>query len=90
MTDGILGDCLSLQVIATLNTPREKIDKALLRKGRLIAEHEFQELSEENVKKLFDKLKIKKDVTKPLTLTEIYNHDEDDQVTEPKKYIGFK
>lgn len=90
MTDGILGDCLSLQVIATLNTPREKIDKALLRKGRLIAEHEFQELSEENVKKLFDKLKIKKDVTKPLTLTEIYNHDEDDQVIEPKKYIGFK
>ena len=89
MTDGILGDCLSLQVIATLNTPREKIDKALLRKGRLIAEHEFQELSEENVKKLFDKLKIKKEVTKPLTLTEIYNHDEDDQVTEPKKYIGF-
>ena len=90
MTDGILGDCLSLQVIATLNTPREKIDKALLRKGRLIAEHEFKELPEENVKRLFEKLKIKKDVTKPLTLTEIYNHDEDDQVTEPKKYIGFK
>ena len=90
MTDGILGDCLSLQVIATLNTPREKIDKALLRKGRLIAEHEFKELPEENVKRLFEKLKIKKDVTKPLTLTEIYNHDEDDQVTESKKYIGFK
>jgi hypothetical protein len=90
MTDGILGDCLSLQVIATLNTPREKIDKALLRKGRLIAEHEFKELPEENVKRLFEKLKVKKDVTKPLTLTEIYNHDEDDQVTESKKYIGFK
>jgi hypothetical protein len=90
MTDGILGDCLSLQVIATLNTPREKIDKALLRKGRLIAEHEFKELPEENVKRLFEKLKVKKDVTKPLTLTEIYNHDEDDQVIESKKYIGFK
>lgn len=90
MTDGILGDCLSLQVIATLNTPREKIDKALLRKGRLIAEHEFKELPEENVKRLFEKLKVKKDVTKPLTLTEIYNHDEDDQITEPKKYIGFQ
>jgi hypothetical protein len=90
MTDGILGDCLSLQVIATLNTPREKIDKALLRKGRLIAEHEFKELPEENVKRLFEKLKVKKDVTKPMTLTEIYNHDEDDQVTESKKYIGFQ
>lgn len=92
MTDGILGDCLSLQVIATLNTPRDKIDKALLRKGRLIAEHEFKELPEDNVKRLFEKLKVKKEVTKPLTLTEIYNHQEDDVAAsdEPKKFIGFQ
>ena len=91
MTDGVLGDCLNIQIIATLNTVREKIDPALLRKGRLIAEHEFKELPEENVKKLFEQLKIKKEVTKPLTLTEIYNHDEDDTEEEkPKKFIGFQ
>jgi hypothetical protein len=28
MTDGILGDCLNIQVIATLNTTRERIDSA--------------------------------------------------------------
>jgi ATP-dependent 26S proteasome regulatory subunit len=87
-----LGDCLSLQVIATLNTPRDRIDKALLRKGRLITEHEFKELPEDNVKRLFEKLNIKKEVTNPLTLTEIYNHKEGDAESkeEPKKYIGFQ
>jgi len=92
MTDGILGDCLSLQVIATLNTPRDRIDKALLRKGRLITEHEFKELPEDNVKRLFEKLNIKKEVTKPLTLTEIYNHKEGDAESkeEPRKFMGFQ
>ena len=33
LTDGILGDCLNIQVIATFNMKREKIDQALLRKG---------------------------------------------------------
>lgn len=91
MTDGILGDCLNLQIIATLNTPREKIDKALLRKGRLIAEHEFKELPEDNVKRLFEKLKIKKEVPGPLTLTEIYNYEEDGVLDDkPKKFMGFQ
>jgi len=90
MTDGILGDCLNIQVIATLNTEREKIDKALLRKGRLIAEHEFKELPVENVKKLFKALKIEKEVTKPLTLTEIYNYEEAELDEKPKKFIGFQ
>ena len=44
MSDGILGECLKTQIIATFNIDRENIDKALLRKGRLIAEYEFNEL----------------------------------------------
>ena len=35
LTDGILGDCLNIQIIATFNMARERIDSALLRKGRL-------------------------------------------------------
>lgn len=92
MTDGILGDCLNIQIIATLNTCREKLDQALLRKGRLIAEHEFKELTEEEVNKLYKKLGIDKKADKPLTLTEIYNHDEEDlaEKRESKKSIGFR
>ena len=41
LSDGILGDCLKTQIVATFNTERQLIDKALLRKGRLIAEYKF-------------------------------------------------
>jgi broad-specificity NMP kinase len=91
MTDGILGDCLNIQVVATLNTAREKLDSALLRKGRLIAEHEFKELPEENVKKIFKKLKVTREKYEPMILTDIYNHTEADIENKEKKQkrMGF-
>ncbi len=52
LTDGILGDCLNIQVIATFNMKKEKIDQALLRKGRLIAEHKFEKISVEKKNKI--------------------------------------
>jgi SpoVK/Ycf46/Vps4 family AAA+-type ATPase len=52
LTDGILGDCLNIQILATFNMKREKIDQALLRKGRLIAEHKFTKLSVEETNNL--------------------------------------
>jgi len=91
MTDGILGDCLNIQVVATLNTPRDKIDPALLRKGRLIAEHEFKELPEDNVKRIFKKLKVTRETYEPMVLTDIYNHTEADIDKKEKvqKRLGF-
>lgn len=92
MTDGILGDCLNIQVIATLNTTREKIDAALLRKGRLIAEHEFAELPVESVEKLFKHLEIKDKPSGPMTLTDIYNYEKDQEEkkeAKPPKRLGF-
>ena len=44
ITDGILGECLSIQIVATFNTDRTQIDSALTRKGRLLAEYKFEEL----------------------------------------------
>ena len=93
MTDGILGDCLSIQIIATLNTTKEKIDPALLRKGRLIADYEFKELPVDKAKKIFEKLNMKVNVTTPLTLTEIYNYDEEDHLKSAAahtKRMGFQ
>ncbi len=90
LTDGILGDCLNIQVIATFNMKRERIDQALLRKGRLIAEHKFTTLSIEDTNKLLKYLK--KDVIsdKGLTLADIYNIDTDDvRITKENKKIGF-
>lgn len=41
LTDGLLGQSLGIQVICTFNTHVSNIDRALLRKGRLIALYEF-------------------------------------------------
>ena len=89
LTDGILGDCLSIQIIATFNMKREKIDQALLRKGRLIAEHKFENLSVENTNKLFKH--INKDVvtTIPMSLADIYNIDVEVFRATNKTKIGF-
>lgn len=89
LTDGILGDCLSIQVIATFNMKREKIDQALLRKGRLIAEHKFEVLSVENTNKLLKH--IEKDVitTIPMSLADIYNIDVEVFRVNNKSKMGF-
>jgi hypothetical protein len=90
ISDGILGSCLNIQVIVTFNTKREKIDKALLRKGRLIAEHKFGPLSVEESNILLEHLgkKVKTDVQ--MTLTDIYNYDEESFTVSPERTnIGF-
>ncbi len=90
LTDGILGDCLNIQIVATFNMKREKIDAALLRKGRLIAEHKFTPLSVENTNRLLKHLGNEKKVDKPMCLADIYNIDEDTFKVENKQQIGFK
>lgn len=44
LSDGMLGDFLSLQIICTINCTANEIDQALLRPGRLITHQVFQRL----------------------------------------------
>lgn len=79
VTDGLLNDMLSIQVIATFNTELSNIDDALLRPERLIARKEFKALKKEDAQLLADTLGIDKQITKASTLAEIYsqsNHNE--------------
>jgi len=90
LTDGILGDCLNIQVIATFNMKREKIDQALLRKGRLIAEHKFEKLSVEETNKLLKHLEKDQIVQEGMVLADIYNIDTEVYKTSNKgNKIGF-
>jgi len=89
LTDGILGDCLNIQIVATFNMKREKIDSALLRKGRLIAEHKFENLSVDETNKLLKHLN--KDVISDvgLSLADIYNIDIEVHKSKTKGKIGL-
>lgn len=91
LTDGILGDCLNMQVIVTFNMEKEKIDNALLRKGRLIAEHKFKKLSINDSNKLLKHLGKKQKIDKEMSLADIYYFDVED-LSEKNDNIklGFK
>jgi hypothetical protein len=89
LTDGILGDCLSIQIVATFNMKREKIDQALLRKGRLIAEHKFSKLTPEESNKLLKHLGKEHEVSESMSLADIYNIDVEIFKSTNKSKIGF-
>ena len=91
LTDGIIGEALNISVIATFNTEREKLDTALLRKGRLKKSYEFHPLSKDNAIKLAESLgKVAANIDGPMTLADIYNLEEITGYSEPEqKRVGF-
>ncbi|HPT71870.1 MAG TPA: AAA family ATPase [Candidatus Cloacimonadota bacterium] len=91
ISDGLLSDCLNIQVICSFNTDLSRIDSALLRKGRLIANYEFKELMPEKAQMLSQKLGFSGNISSPMTLTAIYNQDEKEFSQMKKRNpIGFK
>lgn len=89
ITDGILGDCLNIMVIATFNIDRDNIDPALVRKGRLLLEHHFKALPEESANVLLEKMGVGRKASGPMTLAEIYNPDENFHEEEERRKVGF-
>jgi ATP-dependent 26S proteasome regulatory subunit len=90
LTDGLLGESLGIQIIATFNTDVKNIDKALLRKGRLSQIYEFKALSIERTNKLLQSLGIMETVNQPLPVTDIFNFENDNQYRPMlKKAVGF-
>jgi hypothetical protein len=91
ISDGLLSDCLNIQVICSFNTDISKVDSVLMRKGRLIAKYEFKELEIEKAKMLSHKLGFKTNFNSPMTLTAIYNQEEKDfQEVKRESRIGFR
>lgn len=90
ISDGLLSDCLNIQIICSFNTDLSKVDSALLRKGRLIAKYEFKELEIAKAQSLSDKLSFDTKIYKPMTLSEIYNQGEISfQQAKQRNVIGF-
>jgi len=90
LTDGLLSDCLNIQVICSFNTDLSKLDRALLRKGRLIAKYEFKPLEISKAQQLASKLGMAITIDQPMALTDIYNHQDFDCKVEARTTVGFK
>ncbi len=90
ISDGLLSDCLNVQIICTFNSALQMVDSALLRKGRLIAKYEFGKLCSEKSQALSNHLGFNKIITKPMTIAEIANPDAM-EIEEPSmKVVGFR
>ena len=83
LTDGIIGETFKLKFLCTINCNESKIDKALLRKGRLSLKYQFKELSIDKCKKIWP------DASKPMTLADLYNYKVDNGNATGEKKIGF-
>lgn len=77
MTDGILSDDLGMKFICTFNEDMRDIDPALLRKGRLVSKYEFKGLDPERAMALLSERGIEAQITKPISLAEIFHYGED-------------
>lgn len=89
LADGLLSDCLNIQVVCSFNTDISKVDNALMRKGRLIAKYEFKELEASKAQTLSNKLGFDTVINQPMTLTDIYNQKEKSFQQTTKRKIGF-
>lgn len=94
LSDGIMGDALNIQVVCTFNADITEIDNALLRPGRLIANHYFGPLSEEKTKALTKHVygEDAEPKSKEMTVAEIYKmNDYHADNTKPKsaRRMGF-
>ena len=90
IADGMLSDVLECQLICTFNSDISKIDSAL-RKGRLIAEYKFKELTVEKCNKYLQSTDRDFRVDKPYSLAELTNIDIKELKEQDKQTkIGFK
>jgi hypothetical protein len=98
LSDGIMSDIMKTAIILTYNCPKQDIDEALRRKGRLQMDYEFGLLSLEDAHKLAMSLKypkqlIEKEIKEPMSIADIYNLQtkvEFYEKKEPKdRIIGF-
>ncbi|WP_218588066.1 AAA family ATPase [Chitinophaga jiangningensis] len=89
LSDGLLSDCLNVQLICSFNSDLRSVDSALLRKGRLIARYEFGKLSVEKAQRLSDSLGFNQIIRRPMTVAEITNPQEA-AVETKQRAIGFR
>ncbi len=90
ISDGLLSDCLNVQIVCTFNSEIGLVDNALLRKGRLIARYEFGKLSIDKARKLSNHLGLTTEINKSMTLAEITNPDDNNPEPGKINVIGFR
>ncbi len=89
ISDGLLSDALRIKFICTFNAPLKDIDKALLRKGRLVARYEFGDLEPKKANAIITEQGLNIPMqTVPITLADLFNY-EKPTFEQQRKSMGF-
>lgn len=90
IADGILSDVLECQFVCTFNADLMTIDHALLRRGRLIAQYQFDKLTADKANAYLASLDRAEQVDVPITLAELVHLGEEEyRHIETKSSFGF-
>ncbi|RLD56326.1 MAG: hypothetical protein DRJ01_15385 [Bacteroidetes bacterium] len=90
ISDGLLSDALGIKLICTFNTGLANIDKALLRKGRMVNRYEFKELTVNKALNIAQKHNLPYDGKYPITIGDLFNIEKQNYTNEiSRKGIGF-
>lgn len=90
ISDGLMSDCLNVQIICTFNSAVSLVDSALLRKGRLIAKYEFGKLEVSKARKLSEHLGLNQIIDQPMILAEITNPGQTYYEAPKAQVVGFR
>jgi SpoVK/Ycf46/Vps4 family AAA+-type ATPase len=89
IADGFLGEHLKLQVMATTNAPRQQLQEALLRPGRLVGMREFRRLTRPEALRLARAKGLDLPEQPDYSLAEIYNRRVDVSRPGEARRVGF-
>jgi len=90
MSDGLLGDIYNIRFICTFNSDLERVDDALLRKGRCKAMYTFKKLAKEKATAILKERGFDVVADEDMSLADIFHYGEDNGVeTSEKRKIGF-
>jgi hypothetical protein len=90
LSDGLLSDCISTQIICTFNNSLSLVDSALMRKGRLIAKYEFGKLNAEKSKTLSKHFGFETVIERPMSIAEIANQHDKEYEYKKVEIVGFR
>ena len=88
LSDGMLGDFLSLHIICTINCRVSDIDQALLRPGRLISLKKFERLNREQALRLASHIGKSLPEKDDYSLAEVFSGEEQAAVSHPRMGFG--
>ena len=90
MSDGLLGDSMKVQIIATVNASLDKLDPAITRRGRLTGYRQFRRLSRVEAQRLATAKQLTLGDGHEFSLADIYRGADSTDSVPAEPVMGFR